>query len=227
MRLALDPIPSEGFAPEGGRGIDDRADPGRGNARARPDGSVEHAPAALELAVVVGERSRRIDAVQDAVLAAYDEHAERLHGFTVAAVRDPDVARDIVQEAFVRLTSQLRTGRPPDNVAAWLFRVAANLAISRGRHESARIRALPRIEDRRSPATPEETAIEREESRAMAAALQDLRPDARVALLLGATGMSAEEVGRAIGRTANATRALVCRSRQELRTVLASREAGR
>ena len=58
----------------------------------------------------------------------------------------------------------------------------------------------------------------------MAAALQHLPADARVALLLGATGMNAEEVGRAIGRTANATRALVCRARRELRTMLETGE---
>jgi RNA polymerase sigma-70 factor (ECF subfamily) len=224
VRLELDSVrcrDARGF----GSAIDERGNRGEGQPRpVRADGPLTHAPTRLGVAVVLADRERSLDPAADVVLEAFDAHAERLHGFARAAARDDELGRDIVQESFVRLLHEIRAGRTPDNVAAWLFRVASNLAVSHGRRRSTRDRILPFLQDGGSPATPEERAIEREADRAMRAALGRLGSDARVALLLVATGMSAEEVGRTLGRTANATRALVCRSRQQLRAILEQTE---
>ena len=82
---------------------------------------------------------RRLDVVLDAdlradfVMAAYDENQRRLTSFAYALTRDADVADDLVQETFLRLVKEHAAGREPQNVTAWLFRVCANLATSRGR----------------------------------------------------------------------------------------------
>ena len=55
--------------------------------------------------------------------------------------KDRDVSEDLVQESFLRLVKELN-GRSPENVSAWLFRVCANLAVSRGRHLTVRQRFL-------------------------------------------------------------------------------------
>jgi len=43
---------------------------------------------------------------------------------------------DTLQETFLRLTTEARAGRAPEQVRAWLFRVASNLAISRARRHA-------------------------------------------------------------------------------------------
>ena len=53
-------------------------------------------------------------------------------------------------------------------------------------------------------------------------ALGELEEDARTALLMAASGFNGMEIAEAIGRSANATRTLMCRSRLELRHRLES-----
>ena len=78
---------------------------------------------------LVSDADRRADFV----MAAYDENQRKLTSFAYALTRDADAADDLVQETFLRLVKEHAAGREPDNVTAWLYRVCANLATSRGR----------------------------------------------------------------------------------------------
>jgi RNA polymerase sigma-70 factor (ECF subfamily) len=162
--------------------------------------------------------------VESTVAAAFDAHAGRLKGFALAAVRDSDAADDLVQESFFRLIRELRAGRQPDNLAAWLFRVCGNLIASRARRRTVSDRARSVLRDRATSPSPEEGTIRRDENAILLRALDRLRKAERVALLLSASGLDAAEVGQAIGRTPNATRAFLCRSRLQLRKILAGLE---
>src|SRR5512146_1256475 len=85
-------------------------------------------------------------AIADAmVMAAWTDHHEEIYAFLVRTTRDTSVAEDLLQEAYLRLTREVRARRAPDNVRAWLYRVAANLATSRGRRISASLRGIARI----------------------------------------------------------------------------------
>ncbi len=55
-------------------------------------------------------------AVEARVAEAYDESATRLRAFALRATRDPAGADDLVQEAFLRLVVEVRSGRQPDNM---------------------------------------------------------------------------------------------------------------
>ena len=57
----------------------------------------------------------------------------------------PGVAEDLLQEAFLRLTREVRADRTPDNVRAWLYRVGANLAVSRGRRITSAFHGIVRL----------------------------------------------------------------------------------
>jgi DNA-directed RNA polymerase specialized sigma24 family protein len=59
------------------------------------------------------------------------------------------------------------------------------------------------------------------------AALAELPPDGRAALLLAAQGFDGREIAASIGRTEGATRTLLCRSRVRLRLVLEAEEGER
>lgn len=157
----------------------------------------------------------------DAVVAeAYDELAARLRAFAIRATRDGDLADDLVQEAFLRLVAELQRGRRPENIAAWLHRVVANLVVSGGRRRSVAQRFLGRLVRRDHPPTPEDAALGDERERLLALALARLSADARVAVLLAARGMGAAEIGLVIRRTPAATRTYLCRARMKLREAL-------
>jgi RNA polymerase sigma-70 factor (ECF subfamily) len=105
-------------------------------------------------------------------------------------------AEDVVQEAFVKLAAQRK---PPDNIAAWLYRVVRNGALTavraerrRRRHESAAALQVP------SWFTPTESA--RLDSETATRALQELPLELRetlVAHLWG--GLTFEQIGELTG----------------------------
>jgi DNA-directed RNA polymerase specialized sigma24 family protein len=114
----------------------------------------------------------------------------------------------------------------PDDVRPWLFRVATNAAISRGRRGAVWGRLVPRLVDRREPDRPETEVIRSERDHELHHALAGLPPDARAALLLAAQGFDGHHIAASIGRTEGATRTLMCRTRAQLRLVLEAAEGG-
>lgn len=158
----------------------------------------------------------------DALLTElYTTHAPGLIRWMTGYTRDAEVAADLVQEAFLRLAIELAAGRRPDNAPAWLAQVARNLAISRARRLSTASRYEPFLRQPSAPEDPARSILATERSGAVQAALSDLRPVDRTALILAAEGHHNAEIAVQIGRTELATRALLCRARRRLRPVLA------
>lgn len=185
--------------------------------------------APLEAVDAVGvNRATTADA---AVVAAWADHHNEIYAFLIRTTRDPEVAEDLLQEAFLRLTREVRANRTPDNVRAWLYRVGANLAVSRGRritsafHGIARIVTTPGFD--RTEDAPEVSYISREGRADLVEALAELRPDARAALLMSSEGFSGHEIAEAVGRSDSATRTMLCRARVQVRTRLAAAEGPR
>ena len=170
----------------------------------------------------LGGASLVVADVERATAAAYDEFAPRLRAFAISATRDGDAADDLVQETFLRLVVELKAGREPTNLGGWLYRVCANLIVSRGRRRSIADRAKAVLLRRDTAPSPEDEALSNERDRVLATALSRLSPEARVALLLAARGMGAAEIGVAIHRSAGATRTYLCRARVRLRDELAA-----
>lgn len=168
----------------------------------------------------------RADAI---VVAAWIDHHEEIYAFLVRATRDPAAAEDLLSEAFLRLTHEARADRAPDNVRAWLYRVAANLAASRGRHLASAVRwfnATAARLARTDPDDPPETRLLVAESQArLLGAMSELGSDARAALLLSAEGFTGAEIADAIGRSEAATRTLMSRARVQVRGRLGRAEA--
>lgn len=158
--------------------------------------------------------------VDATVETAFLLHADRLTSFAIAATHDRDAADDMVGETFLRLLREVRAGRTPDNVGAWLYRVCGNQIASRGRRISVARRALDLLLDRGQADSPETMAIRHDHDQHTVSALRQLQPDARVALLMAAQGHDMATIAHAIGRTPNATRTFVCRSRVHLRDLL-------
>jgi RNA polymerase sigma factor (sigma-70 family) len=159
------------------------------------------------------------------VLDAWDRHHGEIFAFLLDATRDAAAAEDLLQEAFTRLLREERAGRMPEQVRPWLYRVATNLALSRGRRLLSARRWFDRVgvPSHREAAveSPEGRLLDREAFEDLDAALGVLPADARTALLLAAEGFSGREIATALGRTDSAVRTMLCRARIRVRNELA------
>src|SRR4051812_32330686 len=52
--------------------------------------------------------------------SAFREHSAAIYAMALRSTRDPEAAADVTQEVFIRLFTEARAGRYPDNVRAWL-----------------------------------------------------------------------------------------------------------
>ena len=118
------------------------------------------------------------------------------------------------------LVKEHAAGREPDNVTAWLYRVCANLATSRGRRGVVARRFLERRPAEETEVAAEIQILRHETSEALVAALAILPDDARTAVVMAAQGFSGREIAEALGRTETSTRTMMFRARERLRTFL-------
>jgi RNA polymerase sigma-70 factor (ECF subfamily)/transmembrane sensor len=162
------------------------------------------------------------------VVEAFRLYRDELYSFLYRSTRDEAAAEDLLQETFLRLMREIDSGRTPDHLRGWLYKVASNLAISRGRRRATVVEWLRRHgrdEATKVTESPEAGLLGRERATTLDAALATLSADARSALLLSAQGFSGEEIAATIGRSEAATRTLLSRARVRVRLVLQD-EAG-
>jgi RNA polymerase sigma-70 factor, ECF subfamily len=154
---------------------------------------------------------------------AYERHASEIYAFVLRIVRDPEAAADLVADTFTKLLVEERAGRTPVQIRAWLYRVAANLAASRGRRIQVAVRRTLQLQHRAtigSAPSAEHAVLDRERDSDLWRALGLLTLEQRTALLLAAQGYDGPAIAVMIGRSHGATRTLMCRARRRLRDAL-------
>ncbi len=163
---------------------------------------------------------------QGAVTSAFELYHGELYSFLRRSTRDEAAAEDLLQETFLRLAGEAEAGRTPDNVRGWLYRVASNLAISRGRRRKVAFAWMDRYGRGAAEGTgesPEARVLARERTSSIEEVLATLPVEARTALLLAAEGFRGEEIATLIGRSHAATRTLLSRTRVRVRLELEAR----
>ncbi len=165
-------------------------------------------------------------AVEAIVGSAYAAHRAPLQRYLGALTRDPAVAEDLTQDAFERLTREVRAGRAPADIGGWLHRVGHNLAMSRGRRLSVADRHRSDLVARGTIPAPESLTEAEEDRRAVYAALENLAIVDRRALILASQGYRGDEIARSIGRSDGATRTLLCRARAKARACMLASQLG-
>jgi RNA polymerase sigma-70 factor, ECF subfamily len=165
---------------------------------------------------------------EDLVTAAFGAHRDELFTFLSRATRNDSEAEDLLQETFLRLAREVRAERVPDQVRAWLYRVAANLATSRFRRRAVVRRWLETFgaseHDPGQAGSPETAIRGRERHAEMERAMGTVSADARLALLMSAQGFSGREIAQSVGRSELATRAMMSRARIRVRAALEDSE---
>ena len=100
---------------------------------------------------------------QSALAGLMDQCWSELVRFAARQVADVDLARDIVQEAFIQVWERRRGWEPRGSARAYLYRIVRNLVIDEKRRQAVRRRWLERQEHAppARPATPEEVLDEK------------------------------------------------------------------
>lgn len=176
------------------------------------------------------ERAR--DGDRRAFRMLVERHQRRAFAIALALVRDEHDAREVVQEAFLRVHRGLGTFHGGSTFFTWLYRIVTNLAIDLvrrpGRREAeldeerhcadeAEIPFLARIEG----ADPIDVVRRRELAERIQAALDALPPYHRgVILMREVEGMSYEEMAQAMGVSKGTIMSRLYHARQKLQRAL-------
>lgn len=131
----------------------------------------------------------------------FEEHNGSLIQLLRAKLRSDQEARDVAQEAYVRLLQLDRLGTV-SYLRSYLFRTALNIATDRLRSASVRTAAHrdPIFECRVDELSPDRTALAQDELRVVSAALEALPPKPRYAFLLHRfADLDIEEVASRLG----------------------------
>jgi RNA polymerase sigma-70 factor, ECF subfamily len=137
-------------------------------------------------------------------------------------------AEDLAQETFVKAFRNLAAFDTTRRLSSWLFRIAHNAAIDAMRRSGPPAgsiganRVLSAVGLPEPAAPPGPDPIERQElGRALEAALAELRPDQRAAVVLRyENGLSFGEIGTVLGVPEVTARSHVHRARKELARLL-------
>jgi RNA polymerase sigma-70 factor (ECF subfamily) len=150
----------------------------------------------------------------------YAAHCDGVYRFLLRLTRQPELAKDLHQETWIKLARNFRVLAPSTEIRGWLFTVARNLwrDHARGRaREAARVDAL----EMPAPADSDDAADARRRVARLETALGELPEGSREVLLLVAIeGMEPSQAAAVLGLTPEATRQRLSRARTQLAAAL-------
>jgi RNA polymerase sigma factor (sigma-70 family) len=132
------------------------------------------------------------------------EHNQSLHAFLMARVGDPHEAREVAQEAYVRMLQLDRPGAV-GYLRGYLFKTAANIAIDRARERNNRARLMRNefVDEPQDELSPDRHALGKEEMDTLRLALNELPERMRRSFLLRhVEGLNAPRIADAMGVSA-------------------------
>lgn len=149
----------------------------------------------------------------------YDHYFPRIYRYAYRQTGSHPEAEDLTAETFRRALEHLDgyhwQGHP---FGAWLFRIAANLVVSRHRQARPQGRLDESFELADGDPLPEEAALAREEVGALWNLVATLPPDQRRAVVLRfGHGLKGREIAAKLGRSEGAAKQLLYRAMLTLR----------
>ncbi|HUF04870.1 MAG TPA: sigma-70 family RNA polymerase sigma factor [Aridibacter sp.] len=199
-----------------------------GSAIAKPSRSAQS-----EAEVAFVDKLRAGDAVAFEQLV--NRYSPEIYGLLYRIMKDPEEARDITQETFLRAFRAISKFRGEASVKTWLYRIAINQSRNRYRWWQRRKKdKTVSLDD--SPAgierplseviagdelTPEEDALRREQGAMLETAIGELPEHFREAVVLcDVQGFAYEEIAEILEINIGTVKSRISRGRRELRSKL-------
>ncbi|WXA81935.1 sigma-70 family RNA polymerase sigma factor [Pendulispora rubella] len=164
-----------------------------------------------------------------------ERHQRRAFAIALALVRDENDARELVQDAFLRVFKSLHSFQGSSSFFTWLYRIITNLSIDllrkpghklsepdERRHEEEDQEALFPFVSRVEGADPVDAVRRREIGVRLQQALEALPPYHRgVIVMREVDGLSYEEMAQAMGVSKGTIMSRLFHARQKLQRALA------
>jgi RNA polymerase sigma-70 factor (ECF subfamily) len=161
---------------------------------------------------------------REALATLLGKHQQRVFGFGMKMCGDPEDAKDVAQDTLLAAVRSLRDFRGDASISTWLYTVARSFCIKKRR----RTKGAPARHDPLDRAVaekafepelgPEQLLLGREAREIVAAALDEMEPEAReIVLLRDIEGLSAPEVAKVTGLSVSAVKSRLHRARLSLR----------
>jgi len=165
------------------------------------------------------------------LVRVYDQSVLRL---AMNLLRSPEDARDVYQEAFLRVYRNLHAFRFDCAFHTWLYRIVTNICLDQLRKRKVRkeepsvietsdgpIDRMDAFEEEGAMADPERTLWNRQLKEKIEGALGDLTPRERLVFeLRHYQGLRLRNIGEVLGTTEEAAKNCLFRATQKMRTVL-------
>jgi RNA polymerase sigma-70 factor (ECF subfamily) len=157
------------------------------------------------------------------VEALFAKHHHEIYAYLVRMVRDPELAADLTQDAFVKAYKAYDTLEKGENARAWLYQIAHRVALDDIRRKKI-VRFFPLVGDGKgSSPSAERLAMDVRLSGPLERAMARIPERQRAALLLAELhDLTGLELAAALGISHVAARALLTRARESLRQALAA-----
>jgi RNA polymerase sigma-70 factor (ECF subfamily) len=160
------------------------------------------------------------------VEALFAKHHGEIYAYLLRMLRDPDLAADLTQDAFVKAYKAYGSLQNDENARAWLYQIAHRVALDDIRRRKI-VRMVPftpfTSELKGAAPSAERIAMDVRLSGPLERALARIPERQRAALLLAELhDLTGVELAAAMGISHVAARAILTRARQSLRTALAA-----
>jgi RNA polymerase sigma-70 factor (ECF subfamily) len=177
---------------------------------------------ALALDRSVTDRSART-AADSFIEDLFARHQSEIYAYLYRMVRDPELAADMTQDAFVKAYRNHASLEDPTHARAWLYQIAHRVALDEFRRRKI-VRFMPWTgESHGSAPSAEHIAMDARLSAPLQRALDRIPERQRAALLLAELhDLTGLELAAALGVSHVAARALLTRARESLRQALAA-----
>ena len=152
----------------------------------------------------------------------FARHHGEIYAYLIRMLRDPELAADLSQDAFVRAYRAHASLEDPTKARAWLYQIANRIALDEIRRRKI-VHFIPWTGESRGAApSAERVAMEMRLSGELERALRRIPERQRSALLLAEVHeLTGVELATSLGTTHVAARALLTRARESLRRALA------
>ncbi len=139
------------------------------------------------------------------IFELYEEYRPKMLRYVHSMYLNREAAEELVQETFMRLTTELVEGRDIENLHGWITRVTHNLAvdfIKKKEKDAERLTDLSAVDHETlvdPAATPDETYRKKEQLRRLEISLLTLNPQQRQCFNLRTQGLHYKDIAKALG----------------------------